>query len=95
MAIGFILSVLFLQVSSAETASVAAHTDPGLLSSTPFSMEFLVHAVAIWIALITICVIVFAYRRRGREEKSSFQDTYHQELEAMRKGGREKGDETL
>ena len=78
--------MVFLQNSAAETASVAAHPEPGLLSSMPFSMEFLIQAAAIWLALIVISIIVFAYRRRGKEDKSSFQDTYHEELEAMRKG---------
>jgi len=84
--IGYTLSVLMLQTRSADTAAVAAHSEPSLLSSTPFSMDFFVDAAAIWLALIVICIIVFAYRRRDKEEKRGFQDTYLEELEAMRKG---------
>jgi hypothetical protein len=85
----------FLQIATAEATSVAAHPDPGVLSSMPFSLDFLLHAAAIWIALIAICVIVFAYRRRGKPEKRGFQDTYHEELEAMRKGRSDRSDEAL
>lgn len=78
--------MFFLQASTAELTAVAAHPDPSKLSSTPFSFDSLIQAPAIWVALIVICVIVFAvYRRHGKEEKRGFQDTYHEELEAMRK----------
>lgn len=81
-----IVSMLFLQASTAGPVGVAAHADPGALSLMSFSVDFLIHAIVIGIALIVICAIVFTYRRRGKDEKRGFTDTYQRELDAMRKG---------
>lgn len=87
MASGFIYSLPLLQIAVAETAPVSAHPDPGRLSSTLFNSSFIVQALGIWVALIVISLIVFAYRRRNKENRRSFPQVYEDELEAMRKGG--------
>ncbi|MFZ2103375.1 MAG: hypothetical protein WAU86_22715 [Oricola sp.] len=87
MSVSTALSAFMLQTASAKAPVLAYPESPtGILSSSPFSMDFLIHAGFIWAALIGICVIVFAYRRRGKAEKRGFPDTYQDELDAMRKG---------
>ncbi|GAB4363402.1 MAG: hypothetical protein Kow0026_27930 [Oricola sp.] len=78
--------MFFQQISTAEGASVAARSNTNILSSTPLNIGTILHTPAVWVALIAIIVIVFAViRHRGKDEKRGFQDTYHKELEAMRK----------
>lgn len=61
-------------------------------ASTPvagsFGLQFMVHAAFIWVALIIICLIVFAYRKMRGNEKETFPQMYQKELDAMRKGDR-------
>ena len=81
-----------LQISSSQTDSVAAQVEPGMLSSSTFGVEFLIHATFIWIALIIISMIVFAYRRRRKcNGERGFPDTYQDDLDAMRKGRSDDG----
>ena len=80
-----------LQATATQGSPVAAHPEPGLLSSSTFGIEFLIQAAFIWVALIAISMIVFAYRRRRLKGERGFPETYQDELEAMRKGRKDKG----
>jgi hypothetical protein len=81
-----------LQISSTQTDAVAAQAEPGMLSSSTFGVEFLIHATFIWIALIIISMIVFAYRRRRNcNGERGFPETYQDDLDAMRKGRSDDG----
>lgn len=61
-------------------------------ASTPvagsFGLQFLVHAAFIWVAMIIICLIVFAYRKMRGSEKATSPQIYQKDLDEMRRGGR-------
>jgi hypothetical protein len=82
-------SVLMLQISGSGGSPLVADARPGLLSSSYFSVDFLVQAGIVWGALIAVYVAIFAFRRRGKHEKQGFSDIYQKELDAIRKGGKD------
>lgn len=83
------LPAIMLQVSASGGSPLVADTAPGLLSSSYFSVDFLVQAGIVWGALIAVYVAIFAFRRRGKQEKQGFSDIYQKELDAIRKGGKD------
>lgn len=82
-------SVFMLQVAAPAGSSLVADTAPGLLSTSYFSIDFLMRAGIVWGALIAVYVAVFAFRRRGKQEKTGFSEIYQEELDAMRKNGKD------
>lgn len=89
MTLPAVTTVFALMVSSTGKPVLAYPESPTGLLGSPLSVDFLIHAGFIWVALTAICIIVFAYRRRRKSEARGFNQIYENELDAMRKGRRD------
>ena len=85
MTVSAAFSSVFLQVAGQAGPSVPAESVPAQPAFGPYSLEFLLHAAFIWVALIVICLIVFGYRKMREGDSGNFPDVYHRDLHEMRK----------
>lgn len=85
MTVSAAFSSFFLQAAGPTVSPTMAENVPAQPAMGPYSLEFVVHAAFIWVALIVICLIVFGYRKMREGDSGNFPDVYQRELHEMRK----------